>query len=172
MSEMYIRDASPVNMWLVYRPAVINMMWCIPTSSCLLCYRKYKVTATSAKRSFISQPARATPTQSSYSFLRYRPWVSDLFAGQPWSIRHHIFLFSLPCSAAWNIRLLLHQQSSFILKHASANPTTNKLFVPYLETIENRLTATHMVRVKPQREQLNAQHTLHGKPRWRVKYYM
>jgi hypothetical protein len=41
-------------------------------------------------------------------------------------------------------------------QYASANPTTNKLFVSYLETKENGLTAVHTAYVKPPTEQLNA----------------
>jgi hypothetical protein len=53
----------------------------------------------------------------------------------------------------------------FISKHTSANPNTVKLFVPYLETRENELTAEGMAYIKPQIEQLNAQHTFCVEPR-------
>jgi hypothetical protein len=52
-------------------------------------------------------------------------------------------------------------KGSFDSQHASANPNKNKLFVPYLQTKENVRTAY----VKQQKEQLNAQHALYGKPR-------
>jgi hypothetical protein len=54
--------------------------------------------------------------------------------------------------------LLIH------LTAQGASPTKNKLFVSYLETKENGLTAVRTLYVKPQIEQLNAQRTLYAKP--------
>lgn len=52
-------------------------------------------------------------------------------------------------------------ESSFISQQTSATHITLKLFVPYLQTTETRLTAECMVYVKLQIEQLNAQHSIY-----------
>jgi hypothetical protein len=63
MSALYTGNASSVSVRLIYKPSMVSMTMRISIYSCLLCCRKYKITATSTKRSIISQHASAYPNK-------------------------------------------------------------------------------------------------------------
>jgi hypothetical protein len=76
-----------------------------------------------------------------------------------------ITMFYLVCPAQLQeVYGYCYINKEFISQQTSVNPNTIKLFIPYLETKEKELTAKRKVYVKPQREQLNARHTLYIEP--------
>jgi hypothetical protein len=86
-------------------PSVWPFKYCSWQKSCSNIFKCQKT-----KSSFISQHANANP-KTIKLFLPYIETLSmRLVYSWPWSLWCHMFLYSLPCSAAGDIRLVLHQQ--------------------------------------------------------------
>jgi hypothetical protein len=129
MSVLYIKDASSMRPRLNDGLTIVTMMSRFAIEYGLLHCRKYKVNATSTNSSFISQQASAAHCISGIRAL----WARNLLMAQPWSLWCHAFLFSLPCSAPGNIRLLLHQHRVHSFHNTSVQTPTqsNYLFRIY-----------------------------------------
>jgi hypothetical protein len=56
--------------------------------------------------------------------------------------------------------LLANSGTQILSQQVSAKLITLELFITYLQTRETKLTAKHMVYMKPQIEELNAWHTI------------
>jgi hypothetical protein len=149
MSTLYIMDASSVSTWLVDGLATVTVtsLFLFSLACC----------AVGNMRLLLHQ-------QIVYSFHN-RPLQRAVYQGCKlrgsmiyWWPRHgqyevtYFYLVWLLSCRKYEVTDMWTKRS-FISQHTSANPNTVELFVPYLETKENELTAEPMVYVRLQIEQ-------------------